>query len=97
MQNKDLPADEICLLACARVLEIHISVDYNTGCWTTFEGIASNHDYITEVSDFHFIYKGSCKYKLLCRNYKLKTISQKLLDYKMYKMDLTKPFSIVLT
>ena len=42
MQNKDLPADEICLLACGRMLKIHISVDYNTGCWTTFETIDTN-------------------------------------------------------
>ena len=97
MQNRDLPADEICLLACARMLEIHISVDYNTGCWPTFEGTVTNHYYIMEVSNFHFIYKGSCKYNLLCRNYELKTIGRKLLDYKLYKMDLTKPLRIVLT
>ena len=97
MQNKDLPADEICLLACARMVGIHISVDYNTGCWTTFEEIVTNHDYITEVSDMHFVYKGSCRYNLLCRNYELKTIGRKLLDHKLYKMELIQPFSIVLT
>ena len=97
MQNKDLPADEICLLACVRMLKFHISVDYNTGCWTTFETIVTNHDYITEVSDMHFIYRGSRKYNLLCRTYELKTTGRKLLDHKLYKIELIKPVSIVLS
>lgn len=45
----------------------------------------------------HFIYRGSCKYNLLCRTYELKTTGQKLLDHKLYKMELTRPVSIVLT
>ena len=45
----------------------------------------------------HFVYKGSCRYNLLCKNYELKTIGQKLLDHKLYKMELIKPVSIVLT
>ena len=40
MDNKTLPADEICLMACARLLNIHISVDYNTGSWTSFEAVS---------------------------------------------------------
>ena len=96
MDSKNLPADEICLLVCARLLNIHISVDYNTGCWTTFEASSKNHDYIIEKSDIHFIYRGFCMYNFLCRNYELKTTGRKLLDYKLYRMELTKPFSIVL-
>ena len=97
MQTKNLPADEICLLACARMLKIHISVDYTTGCWMTFETSNINHDYLTDLSDIHLLYRGSCKYNLLCRSCDLKTQGRKLLDHKLYNIELTKPVSIILT
>ena len=96
MGIKSIPADEICLLACARMLNIHISVDYYTGSWTSFESVSKDHEYILEKSDAHFIYRGSCTYNLLCKNYELKTIGRKLLDHKLYRMDLIKPLSIIL-
>ena len=97
MQTKNLPADKICLLACARMLKIHVSIDYITGCWTTFETSNISHDYITDLLDIHLLYRGSCKYNLLCRSCDLKTIGWKLLDHKLYNIELTKPVSIILT
>ena len=96
MERKNLPADEICLMASAKLLNIHISVDYSTGTWISFESLSSNHDYILEKSNTHFIYRGSCTYNLLCHNKDLKTKGRKLMDYKMYKMDLLKPLCISL-
>ena len=96
MDRKNLPADEICLMASAKLLNIHISVDYSTGTWTSFESLSTNHDYILEKSNTHFIYRGSCAYNLLCHNKDLKTKGRKLMDYKMYKMDLLKPLCISL-
>ena len=69
MDRKNLPADEICLMASAKLLNIHISVDYSTG---------------------------TCAYNLLCNNRDLKTKGRKLMDYKMYRMDLLKPLCISL-
>ena len=96
MDSKDLPADEICLMASARLLNIHISVDYNTGTWTSFEVLSTNHDYIIEKSNTHLIYRGSCTYNLLCNNRELKTKGRKLLDHKLYRTDLLKPLCIPL-
>ena len=96
MANKHLPADEICLMACARLLNIHVSVDYKTGTWTSFELSSTNHDYITENSDIHLIYRGACTYNLLCKQQELKTKGRKLLDHKLYRMELTKPMRIEL-
>ena len=55
MDRKNLPADEICLMASAKLLNIQISVDYITGTWTSFESHSPNHDYILEKSNTHFI------------------------------------------
>ena len=96
MANKPLPADEICLTACARLLNIHVSVDYRTGTWTSFKLLSTNHDYIIENSDIHLIYRGACTYNLLCKQQELKTKGRKLLDYKLYRMYLTKPMRIEL-
>ena len=61
-----------------------------------FEPLSPNHDYILGKSNTHFIYRGSCAYNLLCPNNDLKTKGRKLMDYKMYKMDLLKPLCISL-
>ena len=96
MANKPLPADEICLTACAIMLNIHVSVDYMTSTWTTFELSSTDHDYIVENSDIHLIYRGACTYNLLCKQQDLKTKGRKLLDHKLYRTDLTKPVRIEL-
>ena len=96
MDRKKLPADEICLMASTKLLNIQISVDYITGTWMTFEPLSPNHDYILGKSNTHFIYRGSCAYNLLCPNNNLKRKGRKLMDYKMYKMDLLKPLCISL-
>ena len=96
MDRKNQPADEICLMASARLLNIHISVDYSSGTWTSFESPSTNHDYILEKSNTHLIYRGSCAYNLLCNNRELKTKGRKLMDHKMYRMDLLKPLCISL-
>ena len=74
MQSKDLPADEICIQACAIMLQIHISIDYTTGCWTTFELSDTHHDHLIELSDIHLMYRAACRYNLLCKTEDLKTI-----------------------
>ena len=95
-QSKDPPADEICIQACAIMLKIHISIDYTTGCWTTFELSNTHHEYLTALSDIHLMYRGSCKYNLLCKTEDLKTIGHKLLDHKLYNTSLIKSVRIVL-
>ena len=73
MQSRDLPADVICIHACAEMLQIHISVDYTTCCWTTFELSDMHHDCLVELSDIHLVSRGACRYNLLCKTEELKT------------------------
>ena len=54
INRKNLPADEICLVASAKLLNIQISVDYITGTWTSFESLSPNHDYIVGKSNITF-------------------------------------------
>ena len=41
-----------------------------------------NHDLAIALLDIHLVYRGSCKFNLLCRNTLLKTIGRRLLLYK---------------
>ena len=82
MITRKLPADELCLHALATFMNIHITVDYLGGIWTMLNIPHINHDLAIALSDIHLVYRGSCKFNLLCRNTLLKTIGHKLLQYK---------------
>ena len=43
MLHFDIPADELCLHACSLFLNIHITVDYHLGHWTTLEVSGTSH------------------------------------------------------
>ena len=43
------------------------------------------------------MYRGSCRYDLLCKNGELKTIGWKLLDHKLYNTNLIKTVNVELT
>ena len=73
MLTKDLPADEICIHASAIILQIHITIDYANGYWTTLDIPDAQHDLAESLSDIHLKYRGSCRYNLLCKNGELKT------------------------
>ena len=80
--TKKLPADELCLHAIATYMNIHITVDYIGGIWTTLDLPQVSHDLATVLADIHLAYQGSCKFNLLCRKTLLGTIGRKLLLHK---------------
>ena len=82
MLTRKLPVDELCLHAIATYLNIHITVDYIGGIWTTLDIPQIHHDLATILSDIHFVYRRSCKYNLLCRKSALRTIGRKLMIHK---------------
>ena len=49
MLTKDLPANEICIHACAITLQIHVTIDYATGYWSTLDISDTQHDQIVEA------------------------------------------------
>ena len=67
MMFKDLPADELCLHASSTILNVHIIVDYLKGLWTTLDIPNICHNLTAALSDIHLVYKGACKYGLLCK------------------------------
>ena len=82
MMTKRLPADELCLHAIATYMNIHITVDYLRGIWTMLDLPQISHDLAKVLADIHLVYRGSCKFKLLCRKTLLGTIGHKLLLHK---------------
>ena len=56
MLTRNLPADELCLHAIATYMNIHITVDYTGGIWTTLDIPQISHDLATVLSDIHFVY-----------------------------------------
>ena len=83
MMTKKLPADELCLHALATFMNIHITVDYLGGFWTTLSIPHINHDLAIALLDIHLVYRGFCKFYLLCRNTLLKTVGCRLLQHKI--------------
>ena len=79
MLVRKLPVDELCLHAIATYLNIHITVDYHGGFWTTLDIPHIHHDLATILSDIHLVYCGSCKYNLLCKNTALRSVGRKLM------------------
>ena len=64
---RELPADELCLHASSTFLNVHITVEYLNGLWTTLDIPNICHDLAAALSDIHLVYMGSCKYGLLCK------------------------------
>ena len=83
MITKKLPVDELCLHALATFMNIHITVDYLGGFWTTLNLPSINHNLAIALSEVHLVYRGCCKFNLLCRNNLLKTLGCKLLLHKI--------------
>ena len=82
MLTRKLLADELSLHAIATYMNIHITVDYLGGIWTTLDIPQISHDLATVLADIHLVYQGSCKFNLLCRKTLLGTIGRKLLLHK---------------
>ena len=55
MRNK-LPADELCLHAICTYLNLHVTVDYLGGIWTTLNIPSVQHDLAILLSDLHLAY-----------------------------------------
>ena len=83
MITKKLPVDELCLHALATFMNIHITVDYLGGFWTTLNIPCINHNLAMALSETHLVYRGCCKFNLLCRNNLLKTLGRKILLHKI--------------
>ena len=99
MLYQNIPADEICVHACAIFLNIHIIIDYLHGCWTTLDIPDLNHDLAISLSEVHMAYCGLCKYSYLCHTIDLPTKGKKILKHKLEKIRLltTKHLKIKLT
>ena len=83
MITKKLPVDELCLHALATFMDIHITVDYLGGFWSTLNIPYLNHNLAIALSEIHLVYRGGCKFNLLCRNNLLKTLGRKILLHKI--------------
>ena len=71
MLYDDLPSDELCVHVCSTYLNIHITIDFHHGLWTTLALPHTNHDLLTLLSDIHLVYQGHCRFNLLCTNSEL--------------------------
>ena len=67
MLHFDIPADELCLHACGQFLNIHITVDYHFGHWSTLDITGISHELLAKLSDVHLIYMGEGRYSLLTK------------------------------
>ena len=67
MLHFDIPADELCLHACGQFLNIHITVDYHFGHWSTLDITGISHELLAILSDVHLIYMGEGRYGLLTK------------------------------
>ena len=83
MLYDDLPADKLCVHACSTYLNIHITIDFHHGLWTTLALPHINHDLLTLLSDIHLVYRGHCRFNLLCKNSELGTKGRRLLLKKI--------------
>ena len=83
MLYNDLPADELCVHTCRTYLNIHITLDFHHGFWTTLDLPNTNRDLVTLLLDIHLAYRGYCQYNLLCKNSELGTKGRSLLLHKI--------------
>ena len=55
MLYQNILADEICVYACAIFLNIHITIDYLHGFWTTLDLSDLNHDLAISLSEVDYV------------------------------------------
>ena len=79
---QNIPADEICLHACGTYLNIHISVFYIGGIWTTLDIPDAAHKSQIGLCNLQLAYMGNNTYNLLCKPNELTTKARKLLNHK---------------
>ena len=93
-----LPVDELCLYAICIYLNLHVTVDYLGGIWSTLDIPNIQHDLAIILSDLHLAYRGFCTYGLLCKNVNLWTIGKRLMEHKIQANQdiLVKPNATVL-
>ena len=75
-----IPADELLIFACSVYLNIHITVDYLTGLWSTLDIPDISHNLAVALSDVHLAYRGNCNFSLLCKKSELQTKARKLFN-----------------
>ena len=78
-----LPVDELCLYALCIYLNLHVTVDYLGGIWSTLDIPNIQHDLAVILSDLHLAYRGFWTYGLLCKNMNLRTIGKRLMEHKI--------------
>ena len=95
---QQIPADEICLHACGTYLNMHITVFYIGGIWTTLNVPTASHNLLIELCDVQLAYMGNSTYNLLCKHNDLKTKARKLFNHKHgpSHMDITNTIQIKL-
>ena len=93
-----LPVDELCLHAICTFLNIHVTVDYIGGLWSTLNIPNVQHDLSVALSDIHLAYRGNCTYGLLCKQINLRSTGKLLMEYKLRTRheSLVKPNAVVL-
>ena len=98
MMITTLPVDELCLHAICTYLNLHVTVDYLGGIWSTLDIPNIQHDLAVLLSDLHLAYRGYCTYGLLCKNVHLQKIGKRLMEHKIQANQdiLVKPNAAVL-
>ena len=84
--DMSIPADELLVFACSVYLNIHITVDYLTGQWSTLDIPDISHNLAVALSDVHLAYRGNCNFSLLCKNSELHTKARKLFNRTKLKL-----------
>ena len=84
-----IPADELLVFTCGIFLNIHITVDYTTGQWSTLNVPNITHNLAVGLSDIHLAYLGNCKFSLLCKNTELHTKARKLFNRVKHHRDIS--------
>ena len=84
--DMSIPADEILIFTCSVYLNIHITVDYLTGQWSTLDIPDISHNLAVALSDIHLAYRGNCNFSLLCKNSELHTKARKLFNQTKLKL-----------
>ena len=75
-----ITADELLVFACSVYLNIHITVDYLTGLWSTLDIPDISHNLAVVLLDVHLAYRGNCNFSLLCKKSELQTKARKLFN-----------------
>ena len=75
-----IPADELFIFACSVYLNIHITVDYLTGLWSTLDIPDISHNLAVALLDVQLAYQGNCSFSLLYKKSELQTKARKLFN-----------------